>query len=139
MAYEICPECGAEKHQLMKCPQCGFQRSRRTIKPGETIPIIPKGTAGEQRTTKSTARNPSAPVKRKRKGGKSSGYSKKELEAEIARLERFIEEANAADLKQFAALRTRLDGLKRERIHRISGYRRRMVRFFSGGSPGLKR
>jgi hypothetical protein len=27
MAFESCPECNAEKHQLVKCPQCGFQRN----------------------------------------------------------------------------------------------------------------
>ncbi|WP_148059399.1 hypothetical protein [Sinobacterium caligoides] len=27
MAFESCPECNAQKHQLVKCPQCGFQRN----------------------------------------------------------------------------------------------------------------
>ncbi|WP_237444568.1 hypothetical protein [Sinobacterium norvegicum] len=27
MAFESCPECNTEKHQLVKCPQCGFQRN----------------------------------------------------------------------------------------------------------------
>jgi len=26
MAYETCPECSAQKHQLVACPQCGFKR-----------------------------------------------------------------------------------------------------------------
>ncbi len=26
MAYETCPQCGAEKHQLVACPKCGFKR-----------------------------------------------------------------------------------------------------------------
>ena len=26
MAYETCPQCGAQKHQLVACPQCGFKR-----------------------------------------------------------------------------------------------------------------
>jgi ribosomal protein L32 len=31
MAYETCPECGAQKHQLVACPQCGFKRM--TVRP----------------------------------------------------------------------------------------------------------
>jgi hypothetical protein len=30
MAYEICPECGASKHQLVACPLCGFTRMPRS-------------------------------------------------------------------------------------------------------------
>jgi len=26
MAYETCPQCGAQKHQLVACSQCGFKR-----------------------------------------------------------------------------------------------------------------
>lgn len=26
MAYENCPQCGTQKHQLVACPQCGFKR-----------------------------------------------------------------------------------------------------------------
>lgn len=28
MAYETCPDCGTQKHQLMACPKCGFQRNK---------------------------------------------------------------------------------------------------------------
>lgn len=26
MTYEVCPECGAKKHQLIACPNCGYTR-----------------------------------------------------------------------------------------------------------------
>lgn len=29
MAYEKCPQCGSDKHQLMACPACGFTRLQR--------------------------------------------------------------------------------------------------------------
>jgi len=33
MAYELCPECGARKHQIMACPSCGFRRSAKLWSP----------------------------------------------------------------------------------------------------------
>ena len=141
MACEICPECGAEKHQLMKCPKCGFQKNRRTRKPSYTIPMTPTGTDDDlnQRVNKGVARSQPTPATKKPKERNVRSYSKQELEAEIAKLERVLAGAAGTNLKQFGALRARLVALKREHTHRISGYRRRMVRFVSGGSPGLKR
>jgi ribosomal protein L32 len=31
MAYETCPECGAQKHTLNKCPECGYARRSQIV------------------------------------------------------------------------------------------------------------
>lgn len=33
MAYELCPECGTRKHQIVACPSCGFRRSAKLWNP----------------------------------------------------------------------------------------------------------
>jgi hypothetical protein len=101
--------------------------------------MTPTGTDHDQRVNKGVARSQPTPTNKKPKERNVRSYSKQELEAEIVKLERVLAGAAGTNLKQFGALRARLVALKREHTHRISGYRRRMVRFVSGGSPGLKR
>ena len=33
MAYELCPECGTRKHQIVACPSCGYRRSAKLWSP----------------------------------------------------------------------------------------------------------
>lgn len=45
MAYESCPECNEQKHQLMACPKCGFKRLSESDM--QSIPK-PKAQSGER-------------------------------------------------------------------------------------------
>lgn len=33
MAYELCPDCGTRKHQIVACSNCGFRRAAKLWKP----------------------------------------------------------------------------------------------------------
>ncbi len=46
MAYEKCPECGAEKHQLVRCPECGFQRRAPEPKKQSSIMAVERFVEG---------------------------------------------------------------------------------------------
>ena len=52
MSYELCPECGTRKHQIVACPSCGFRRSAElwSPRPKNALgkkPEIPKSVAAE--------------------------------------------------------------------------------------------
>ena len=40
MAYETCANCGAKKHQLNACPNCGFTRRKESIQYSNTKQVI---------------------------------------------------------------------------------------------------
>lgn len=81
MAYEDCPACGSHKHQLIKCPKCGFQRLRlhSEAKPDSKNVL-----------SKLVKERPNKPTKakgRSRKQPARQNYSKSELKKKISRLE----------------------------------------------------
>ncbi len=74
-------------------------------------------------------------------GGKYGGGYKSmsivELEAEIEKLSKWIENNPIASLKPKP--RQKLQRLKAEHVHRVSKYRQRKIKLVQGGSPGLGR
>jgi DNA-directed RNA polymerase subunit M/transcription elongation factor TFIIS len=53
MAYEVCPVCGANKHQVVACPKCGYTRRARTALKG----TAPKA-SGQNSSTSKLKRTP---------------------------------------------------------------------------------
>ncbi len=56
MAYELCPQCGVEKHQLVACAKCGFTRFQRAPDTTQEIAATPAPTPQAPRTVRITTK-----------------------------------------------------------------------------------
>jgi hypothetical protein len=95
MAYEKCPKCGKEKHQLNACTNCGFSRRALTPIPQAPVsPVNPKSVENPDAPTarkKQTVRLDAGTIKqrsRKKFSGKSTrGRSRREKPGVVGRLQ----------------------------------------------------